>query len=290
MTRPTDPDAAVREYYDQNTLLFSRLGSSAKVRSIHRALWPPKVSTRDQALNVANELVLQALLPLAGKPGAGPFRLADLGCGLGGTLFFVLEHFPGPVQGFGLTLSHIQAQLAQRYLQEYEGRLSALFQTANYLALPFAAGLDAAYAIEAFVHTSDPARFFSEAARCLRPGGRLVIIDDFLADPRPLANLNHRSWLHAYRRGWRVPGLSTMEWVRTEAPRHSLTLVHERSLAPWLRYRTLPGPLTNWVLRVGFEMQIKDPIWPSMLGSLALQHCLEAGLVDYRLLIFEKQA
>jgi len=290
LNKPTDPDAAVRAYYDQNTAHFSRLGSSAKARSIHRALWPPGVSTRDQALNVSNELVLQALLPLASAPGAAACRLVDLGCGLGGTLFFVLEHFPGAVHGVGLTLSPVQARLAREYLDGYAGKISAVILTANYLAPPLAPGLDAAYEIEAFTHASDPSKFFAETARHLRLGGRLVMVDDFLADARPPADLNHRQWLHAYRRGWRVPSLHTLDWVRAEAHNHGLALVQEYSLSPWLHYRTLPGRITNWVLRVGFDLSINDPIWPSMLGSLALQHCLQAGLVEYRLLVFEKQA
>ncbi len=289
MARATESDRAVRDYYDLNTPVFSHLGSSGKVRSIHRALWPPGVKHIDPALNVSNELILQTLLPLAGSAGTTPCRVADLGCGLGGTLFFVLEHFPGPVQGYGLTLSHVQARVARRFLNDYAGQLNGIILTANYMDPPLAANLDAAFEIEAFAHTSDPAGFFAATAGRLRPGGRLVMIDDFLTDARPPANLNHRQWLHAFRRGWRVPGLRDLAWVLSEACQHRLNLVHERSLAPWLRFRTLPALMTNWLLRTGFEMPVTHPLWPSMLGSLALQHCLKAGLVDYRLLVFEKQ-
>lgn len=290
MARPTDANQSVRDYYDQNTPVFTRLGSSGKVRSIHRALWPQGVRQIDQALNVSNELVLQALQPLARPAGAPPCRVADLGCGLGGTLFFVLDHFPGPVQGVGLTLSHIQARLARRYLNDYAGKLQGLILTADYMALPLAPQLDAAYEIEAFAHAADPAGFFAAVSAHLCPGGRLVMIDDFLTAARPPANLNHRQWLHAFRRGWRVPGLRDLDWVRAETASRGLKLVQERSLVPWLRFRTLPAPLTNWLLRVGFELPVQHPLWPSMLGSLALQHCLRAGLIDYRLLVFEKLA
>ena len=45
--------------------------------------------------------------------------------------------------------------------------------------------MDLAFAIESFVHSPDGPRFFRSAARALRPGGKLIICDDFLSSPRP---------------------------------------------------------------------------------------------------------
>ena len=41
-------------------------------------------------------------------------------------------------------------------------------------------------------------------------------------------------------------------------------------------------------LRPGERLPLKHAILPSMLGSMALQQCLQMGLVRYRFLVFQK--
>jgi tocopherol O-methyltransferase len=289
MNTPPGPTAEIREYYEQNTRLFEQFGSSSKTHSIHRALWPQGTVSLEQALDQSNQLVLQALQPQQTRAGAAPFVFADLGCGIAGTLIFLLRHLPEAAGGLGLTISPFQARLARAHLAQVSLASRGLILEGDFLALPLRPGLDALLSIEAFVHAPDPARYFSEAARVLRPGGRLVLVDDFLpADGLPEQS-EQRRWLRVYRSGWRVPGLSSLAQVNAWARDCGLGLVSDQNLTPWLRLRTLPRWLTRFILALGSKIPIRHAILPSMLGSLALQHCLKAGLVEYHLLVFEKQ-
>lgn len=271
----------VRAYYDRNTRLFLRYGSSAEVQTIHRSLWPQGVTRIEQALAVSNDLVLEETRALQAR--LGHLRFADFGCGVGATLFHVLSGLSAPAQAVGLTLSPVQAHIAAEARRGLG--LSAHLLEADFHHVPLAGGFDLVYSIEAFIHAQQPEQYLREAARLLNPGGRLILLDDFLATTDPGAD----AWLEAYRTGWFVPRIQTVETVRATALDLGLVPLAEQNLTPWLRLCALPDGLARFLLNLGQRLPQRHPIVPSMLGSMALQQCLAAGWIEYRWLVFEKQ-
>ena len=276
-----DKNDAIRSYYDGNTRLFLRFGSSSEAQTIHRALWLPGVTALPEALNAANELILAQA-----RPGAAPLKIADLGCGVGATLLYLLEHLPATTRGVGLTLSKLQARLGGRIFSSKQA--PGLISEADFQRLPLGGGVDLAFAIESFVHAIEPERFVAEAARILRPqagsgpGGRLVLIDDFLGQAS-----DGQEWLELYRRGWQVNNLIRPAELVDLAAGQGLRLVENRLLSPFLRLRALPDLPARGLRLVASPFWGVHPIVPSMLGSMALQKCLLAGSVEYRCLVFE---
>jgi SAM-dependent methyltransferase len=285
---PALTTAAVRRYYEQNTRLFLRFQGAGLADTIHRAVWAPSVQTKYQALNYANQLVLDEIEGLVSGQGLEQVRLADLGCGVGGSLFYVLARLRTPVQAVGLTISPLQAQLAAARARQLGRQANCFFVEADFLRLPLAAGFDFGYSVEAFVHAVDPGAYFNEAARLLGRGGRLALVDDFLtptgAAPRPA----WRAWVEAYRTGWHVPGLVPLERAVELARAAGLRLVETRPLTHWLRLAALPDLVARLLRRAGQAAPGVHAILPGMLGSLALQQCLKMGLVEYRFVVFEK--
>ena len=282
---------SVRQYYEQNTRLFSFFGGSNKAKSIHRAIWFPGVQDLKQALTASNRLILNEIQDLILKDPISQLHLIDLGCGIGGTLFYLINHIPLPAMAAGLTISPAQARLARNQALKETNRHTIGFAVADYQTVPLQEKTcDLVFSIEAFAHATCPACYLAEAARLLRPGGRLVLIDDFLSATVLPKTETHQRWLDAFRQGWRLPGLRTPVWVAVEAARHGLIQIKGRDLTTWLKLRTLPQWTADLLLNVGSKLPIRHAIWGSMLGSLALQHCLKAGLVDYQLLVFERQA
>ena len=83
------------------------------------------------------------------------------------------------LRGTGITLSPVQAQLGTEQVRArgLADRVTCI--EGDYTQLPAGiATADLALAIESFVHGPAPDRFFTEAARLIRPGGLLVICDD----------------------------------------------------------------------------------------------------------------
>lgn len=278
---PITTDSA-RTYYDQNTNLFLKFSSSTKAQNIHRSLWTDGAQTLDQALNVSNARILKEIESVAPTHA----RCADLGCGVGASLFYIYPRLQEPAPALGLTLSPVQAKLAQASATQLNLQDQILFVEGDFTSVPLTNNLDAVYSVEAVCHAVDPEKYFHEASRLLHNGGKLILVDDYQTS-RPLSP-NETKWLKAYIDGWYVPGVRTVEQVVTWAEKYDLRLVKNEELTPYLRLRNLPDFFARAILFIGNLLPIKHAILPSMLGSMALQQCLHMGIVEYRFLVFEK--
>lgn len=266
--------ARVRHYYDANTWKFLLTGSH---RAIHRELWGPGVTTRAEAVDHAHALVLDELSP-------DDRRVLDLGCGVGAAAVYLARRRPAEV--VGVSISPTQIRLAERFAAGSEplrGRVR--FVAADFTALPeYLAGFDLAFAIESFVHADPASAFFRQAARALRPGGTLVVIDDVRtgdpADPR----------LGDFRRGWHAAALVSVSEIDALAADAGLSLVATRDLSSLQRLGRPRDRLVRAVQPVLRRVRDRSVWAESLVGGDALQRCHRAGLLEYRLLRFARRA
>ena len=274
---------SVRTYYDENTNLFLKFSGHKQAQNIHRSLWMPETKTLEDALNTSNALI-KAEIESVTQTNA---RIADLGCGVGASLFYIHPRLQNPAPALGLTLSPVQAHLAQESANQLGLQDQIRFAEGDFTSVPLPSkSLDAVYSVEAVCHAVDPEKYFREASRLLRKGGKLILVDDYQAT-RPFS-ANENKWLNAYIDGWYVPGVRTVEQIISFAEKHGLQLKKNEELTPYLRLRNLPDLLASALLFLGEKLPIKHAIVPSMLGSMALQQCLTMKVVEYRMLVFEK--
>jgi SAM-dependent methyltransferase len=273
----------IRKYYDQNTRLFLAFGGKHKAQNIHRALWADSVNTLDDALNVSNEMIraeIESITPTH-------VRIADLGCGVGAGLFYIVPRLHEPAYAVGITLSSLQAQLAGASAKEKKLQNQIFFTESDFACVPLESrSLDAIYSVEAVVHALEPENYFREASRLLRKGGKLILLDDNRAS-RSLSP-NEEAWLKSFMDGWHVPGVRAVEEVVAFAEKYGLQLVRNDELTSLLRLRNLPDLLARTIRFIGNHLPIRHAIVPSMLGSMALQQCLFMKVIEYRFLVFEK--
>ncbi len=276
---------SVRTYYDQNTRLFLAFGkrNEKKAQNIHRSLWVEGVQTLEDALNVSNANILKEIESIAPEHA----RFADLGCGVGASLFYIYPRLQEPKSALGLTLSPVQAKLAHGTAKQLELESQILFAEGDFTSAPLAGELDSVYSVEAVCHAVEPEKYFREASRLLRSGGRLILVDDYQA-ARQFSQAESM-WLKAYIDGWYVPGVRTVEQATQFAEKYDLHLIKNDELTPHLHLRNLPDFIARAILFIGNHLPIKHAILPSMLGSMALQQCLHMGIVEYRFLVFEKR-
>lgn len=273
----------VRTYYEQNTRLFLLFGSSRKAQNIHRGLWIDGTKTLAQALDHTNERIRAEIENVVPERA----RLADLGCGVGAGLLYMFPRLTKPEYAVGVTLSPLQARLANESAKELRLDDRILFAESDFSCMPLENGsLDAAYAVESLVHAPDPESVFCEASRLLRTGGRLLVLDDCRA-ARTLSP-PEEAWLDAFIRGWHVPGVRSAEQFQSIAKRYELQLVKNEDFTPFLRLRNLPNAIAELFRFLGSSLPIRHAILPSMLGSMALQQCLHSRIIEYRFLVFEK--
>ena len=253
----------VRRYYEQNTRMMLRFGSSPRVQTIHRALWPVEVQTLDDALHYSHQLLLAEIEPVAERSGQTALRIADLGCGIGASLRYLLGHLAWPTTAIGITISATQAQLAQQQVRDTPAKHTCAVLEADFLSVPLSGGFDAVYSIEAFSHSPSAAGYLAQVARLLRPGGRLILIDDFLT---PATSPVHE-WVKAYQTGWFVPNVQPVSTIAALAEATGLRLFTQRDLTPLLRLRALPNRLALGILHIGQRLPIQHAMVPSTLSG-----------------------
>ena len=271
----------VRRYYDQNLERFERLGQGKT--SIHRAVWGPGIDTRQAAFHYVDELILAQLRPLGGTP-----KVVDLGCGVGASLVYLASQLD--IHAEGITISPRQAERAARLIAAARPLGKVRCRQGDYLALPpDITDADLAFSIEAVVHSPDLTRYFREAARALRPGGKLIVCDDFLADRATSPSRVEQRWLDEFRQGWRIGSLVTVAKARALALAEGLELVDDLDLSPHLELRR---PRDRWISLLMIALRPLKPrgeYWLSLLGGNALQLALEAGVLQYRFLTFQRR-
>ncbi len=151
--------AAVADHYDELDPIYRQIWGE----HVHHGLWRSGKESPLQAVDALADLVGKCLELESGH------RVVDIGCGYGATARRLAAFYDAKV--IGLTLSSAQAAYAT-------GKPSAgvTIVVRDWLdnLLPDSS-FDGAYSIESSEHMVDKPRFFAEAYRVLRPGGKLVV-------------------------------------------------------------------------------------------------------------------
>jgi tocopherol O-methyltransferase len=183
----------VAHHYDELDPIYRRFWGD----HLHHGYWRTGRESELEAVEAMVELVGERLAPMRGV------ELCDIGCGYGASAEQLACANHVSVTGF--TLSEAQANVA-RNRRPAAGAVSFIVRDWLDNGVPDEA-FDGAYAIESSEHMVDKKRFFTEAWRVLRPGGRLVVCA-WLAGQRP-SRWQVRHLLEPICREGRLPGMGS---------------------------------------------------------------------------------
>lgn len=190
---PTLDPAEVAAHYDDLDRYYRELWGE----HVHHGLFDRKGMTPEQATRRLIEVVASEARVTAGS------RVCDIGCGYGGTSRVLAHDFQAEVTA--LTVS--SAQHAYAAAAEPDAT-NPRYLLCDWLENGLEAGsFDAAIAIESSEHMPDLSAFFTEAARVLRPGGRLVVCAWLTRDP--LRRWERKTLIGPICREGRMRGMET---------------------------------------------------------------------------------
>ena len=286
-----NPTPTVRQYYDHNTARFLRHGQHEHTRNIHQPLWAEGISSVEQAVSYSNRLVLKQLNKLGQNRSDQELQVLDLGCGVGSSVLYLAEHFAQPAQFTGISISSVQIEYAQRFGEEHIRGQRCRFLTGDFLDLPTLPPIDLAFAIEAFLHATDAQRFFAQVAQKLKPGGKLILIDDFLTPRGEQGKLSQKqvAWLADFRSGWLAGSLVSEQRAVALAAQNGLAFRESQNLTPYMKLGRPRDQLIGLLRFFAAPYMRRSTYWRALNGGYAKQQCLKTGLVEYRQLIWQKK-
>jgi len=221
--------------------------------NMHFGFWRAGLNPlrREGMLVEMNRVIGRALRLDDAEPGGAPRRcVIDMGCGAGATARTLVGDDPSL---YAVTVTNVAVQ------NRIAARLDAAAGVADRMAhieadytrtgLP-AAQADGAWAVESACYAEGTAKadFIREAARLLKPGARLAVVDGFLLRRQPgrAAGWLHRLWADS----WAVPTLAVREDFIAALRDNGFEDIECKSL----RWRVAPSALHIPVLATRFTL------------------------------------
>jgi cyclopropane fatty-acyl-phospholipid synthase-like methyltransferase len=132
----------------------------------------------------------------------------DAGCGSGGSCIYITKNTGANTEG--ISLSEKQLRIARRRTARAGVADRVRFTKQDYSNTVFKdCSFTKIFGLESICYAENKADFLREAYRLLKPGGKIAVIDAFLAKRRFLEKdmSNYRNFLA----GWALPGLESRD-------------------------------------------------------------------------------
>jgi tocopherol O-methyltransferase len=227
--------AAVAEHYDELDQFYRDVWGD----HVHHGLWVLGSETHHEATLELVRRVAQRAHIVRGT------RVCDIGCGYAATARMLAADYGAEVTG--MTVSPAQFQYA-----ESRPAPGVSVVLGDWLRNPLEdESFDAAIAIESTEHMADLPGFFREAARVLRPGGRLVVCA-WLAHPRASA-MQRKLLLEPACREGRMAHIGLFTEYRRHFQENGLTVELEEDVSREVK-RTWPICAARFMARL-----VKEP-------------------------------
>ena len=253
--------ARIRSYYDQTWFDYRFFWVNGQNQAMHFGYWDEHTRSHAQSLIDANRVLADRIGVRSGH------RLLDAGCGVGGSAVWLAKTYD--VEVVGITPVASQVARARRLACKEGVSTRVSFEEADYTRTGFPAGsFDVVWAMESLCHCLDKRRFFAEARRLLRSGGRLGIME-YLRTARQHPPDQERL-LHSWLSDWAIPDLATRDELLQHAQEAGFGQVEMVDVTPHIR------PSSRRLCRVA---GVYWP-WESGLRALRLRSSVQHGNIS----------
>lgn len=164
MTLPNDK-AKIVQHYDVVSPYYYKLWGE----HLHHGYWIRGDESKEQA----QHQLIEHLARLAEIPKDA--KILDVGCGFGGSSLYLCRQFGATTTG--ITISGVQVKMANEAAAR--ARAEARFCLMDAEEMTFAEPFNVLWSVESISHYQDRGRFFTSAARLLKPGGLIALTDWF---------------------------------------------------------------------------------------------------------------
>ena len=195
---PTSHLDQVVRYYEETDWDHRNVWHKGMYQAAHFGIYDDRANHHEAALMNTTRIMAE----LAGV--SRETILLDAGCGWGGTSLWLAKHLQVNVTGVNIASYQIEECNVKAKKLGVANRCR--FLVADYCDTPFEDdSFDVIWSCESLCHAPKKDLLYREAARLLKPGGRLVIAD-YLRTGRPVKD---ETLLHHWLDGWACTDIDT---------------------------------------------------------------------------------
>ncbi len=278
----------ISDYYNDTVIDYDMW---SKEGYLHFGYWRPWLNpfVRKPMLEEMNRLIFRHL----GLEQLSSGSIADLGCGVGAVSRFGSGLFP-QLDFHAISISPGQiAEARQRHAQPSNLGRRVQYYCGDYHHLPLAdQSLDGVFYLESLCHSTRPEEALCEAARVVRPGGRIVLTDGYLRRPLAKTSPLFRHVVKGVAHNWAVPMFHEIELAKKWNCQGRLKLVEEFECGWRLGPSALHAAHLSFLqfFKLLWQRQVTPWQWRHLTASA---YTILLGLYRrhfrYHLLAFERQ-
>lgn len=228
---PAAPDAVVTaservdiaDYYNDTVIDYNVWSAEGY---LHFGYWRPWMNpfSRRPMLESMNRKIFEHL-HLSELPAG---RIVDLGCGIGAVSRYGSQLYPYlDFHAVSISPGQIAEAKRRQQLPDNQGK-RVQYHCADYHRIPLEnAFADGVFYLESLCHSTVPEEALTEAARVLKPGGRIVLTDGFLTRPLDKSSKLFRYIVEGVAHNWAVPMFHEIELARRWTAGGRLRLVED---------------------------------------------------------------
>jgi tocopherol O-methyltransferase len=191
----------VAQYFEKTRWDYELFWTGDRDLALHHGYYDGAASNHSAALIRMNEVLARYARISTGD------RVLDAGSGYGGSAMWLAREVGCSV--IGVNLVAFQTLRARRLAAAKGISTRAKFLVADYAQTPFAsASFDVVWGLESIVHAESQEMFVREAARLLRPGGRLLIAE-YTARESPVLSTDEQQLIASGLNGWAMTRILT---------------------------------------------------------------------------------
>jgi cyclopropane fatty-acyl-phospholipid synthase-like methyltransferase len=270
----------IQQYYNECWIARFEKGHNPLSKAMHMGFF----ESGDEDNDVAKLKMNQYALQLLEIKESAPVVIADAGCGIGGTIKYIIDNYP-LAKAIGINFSARQLEFAEAVTLADLDKTRFSLQCENYSSTSILSdSVDYVIAIESMCHADSKPDFLKEMRRILKPGGCLLIVD-YIQTTKPMSEVIAEQ-LKSFEEGWAVTSYFTS--AKDAIADAGFVMIKDISIVHHVKPGIVKSSLKSANIQSEKNGSLSTILQKHTSACIALEKLVDEKVIDYRAILVQK--